>query len=64
MNLEGCAPMNSESPASTASLAASSREALFTPFTLRNMTVRNRIVMAPMTRGMSPGGVPGKDVAA
>jgi 2,4-dienoyl-CoA reductase-like NADH-dependent reductase (Old Yellow Enzyme family) len=28
------------------------------------MTVRNRIVMAPMTRGMSPGGVPGKDVAA
>lgn len=29
-----------------------------------NLTLRNRIVMAPMTRSMSPGGVPGRDVAA
>ncbi|WP_019909031.1 NADH:flavin oxidoreductase [Paenibacillus sp. HW567] len=37
---------------------------LFRPFTLGNLTLSNRIVMAPMTRGMSPNGVPGPDVAA
>jgi len=36
---------------------------LFQPFTLVNLTLRNRIVMAPMTRSKSPGGVPGNDVA-
>jgi 2,4-dienoyl-CoA reductase-like NADH-dependent reductase (Old Yellow Enzyme family) len=41
-----------------------SREPLFEPLTVRGMTVRNRIVMAPMTRGFSPGGVPGANVAA
>jgi len=45
-------------------LIPQSREALFTPLTIGTMTVPNRIVMAPMTRGMSPGGVPGEDVAA
>ncbi|KUF19779.1 MULTISPECIES: NADH:flavin oxidoreductase [Streptomyces] len=34
------------------------------PFTLGGLTVPNRIVMAPMTRQFSPGGVPGEDVAA
>src|SRR5688500_10805940 len=43
---------------------AQSREALFTPLTIGKVTVPNRVVMAPMTRGMSPGGVPGEDVAA
>jgi 2,4-dienoyl-CoA reductase-like NADH-dependent reductase (Old Yellow Enzyme family) len=43
---------------------AQSREALFTPLTIGRLTIPNRIVMAPMTRGMSPGGVPGEDVAA
>ena len=33
---------------------------LFTPFTLKGMTLPNRIVMAPMTRGMAPEGVPGQ----
>ena len=37
---------------------------LFTPFTVRGMTMPNRIVMAPMTRGFSPDGVPGENVAA
>jgi len=37
---------------------------LFTPFTLNGVTLANRIVMAPMTRNFSPGGVPGEDVAA
>ncbi|MGH9593914.1 MAG: 12-oxophytodienoate reductase, partial [Bryobacteraceae bacterium] len=41
-----------------------STAALFTPFTIRNLTLANRIVMAPMTRSCSPGGVPGPDVAA
>ena len=38
--------------------------ALFQPFALKNVALPNRIVMAPMTRGKSPGGVPGPDVAA
>lgn len=37
---------------------------LFKPFTLKGLTLANRIVMAPMTRNFSPGGVPGPDVAA
>jgi len=39
-------------------------EVLFTPFTINHLTLPNRIVMAPMTRSCSPGGVPGPDVAA
>ncbi|MBD3919355.1 NADH:flavin oxidoreductase [Paenibacillus sp. PR3] len=39
-------------------------EPLFTSFTLGNLTLKNRTVMAPMTRNMSPNGVPGVDVAA
>lgn len=34
------------------------------PLTLGQLSLKNRIVMAPMTRQASPGGVPGKDVAA
>jgi 2,4-dienoyl-CoA reductase-like NADH-dependent reductase (Old Yellow Enzyme family) len=41
-----------------------STEALFRPFQLKGLTLANRIVMAPMTRSHSPGGVPGPDVAA
>jgi 2,4-dienoyl-CoA reductase-like NADH-dependent reductase (Old Yellow Enzyme family) len=41
-----------------------STAALFTPLTIGNLTVPNRIVMAPMTRNFSPAGVPGQDVAA
>lgn len=36
---------------------------LFTPFTCRGLTLPNRIVMAPMTRGFSPHGIPGDNVA-
>lgn len=39
-------------------------ETLFQPFTCGSFTLKNRIVMAPMTRYFSPGGVPGADVAA
>jgi 2,4-dienoyl-CoA reductase-like NADH-dependent reductase (Old Yellow Enzyme family) len=34
---------------------------LFRPFRIRGMELKNRIVMAPMTRGRSPGGVPNDD---
>ncbi|MFK4341928.1 MULTISPECIES: NADH:flavin oxidoreductase [unclassified Paenibacillus] len=37
---------------------------LFRPYSLGNLTLSNRIVMAPMTRNLSPNGVPGSDVAA
>jgi len=37
--------------------------ALFQPFVSGKLTLSNRIVMAPMTRSFSPGGVPGSDVA-
>lgn len=35
---------------------------LFTPFSLRNLTVANRFAMAPMTRSRSPDGIPGRPV--
>ena len=37
---------------------------MFEPFDLSGVTLRNRFVMAPMTRNFSPGGVPGDDVVA
>jgi 2,4-dienoyl-CoA reductase-like NADH-dependent reductase (Old Yellow Enzyme family) len=43
---------------------AHSVQSLFKPFTMGNLTLANRIVMAPMTRSFSPDGVPGPDVAA
>lgn len=36
---------------------------LFSPFSIKSLDLPNRIVMAPMTRSFSPGGVPGDDVA-
>ena len=39
-------------------------KALFEPFTLKSLELKNRIAMAPMTRSMSPNGIPGRNVAA
>lgn len=39
-------------------------QSLFQPYTIHNLTIPTRIVMAPMSRGFSPNGVPGPDVAA
>jgi 2,4-dienoyl-CoA reductase-like NADH-dependent reductase (Old Yellow Enzyme family) len=36
---------------------------LFQPFQLKTLRLRNRVVMAPMTRSFSPHGVPGPNVA-
>ena len=41
----------------------SSTSPLFEPYKLRGLTLPNRVVMAPMTRSFSPGGVPGENVA-
>lgn len=36
---------------------------LFRPFSLKSLNIKNRMVMAPMTRSFSPNGVPTADVA-
>ncbi|MFL9873639.1 NADH:flavin oxidoreductase [Paraburkholderia megapolitana] len=38
-------------------------DTLFRPFQLKTLNLKNRIVMAPMTRSFSPEGVPGANVA-
>lgn len=40
-----------------------SESALFRPLSVRSLELKNRLVMSPMTRSYSPGGVPGQDVA-
>ncbi|MET8284721.1 NADH:flavin oxidoreductase [Streptomyces sp. NPDC005132] len=49
-------------PYVTANAASRAAEILSRPVALNGLTVPNRIVMAPMTRQFSPGGVPGEDV--
>jgi 2,4-dienoyl-CoA reductase-like NADH-dependent reductase (Old Yellow Enzyme family) len=39
-------------------------EALFKPFTVKSLTLKNKTVMAPMTRAFSPKNIPSKEVAA
>jgi len=39
-------------------------DALFKPFTFKGLTLPNRVVMAPMTRSFSPGGVATDEVAS
>ena len=41
-----------------------SADALFQPFEFKGLKLPNRVVMAPMTRSKSPGGVATEDVAA
>jgi len=40
-----------------------STASLFRPFSLKSLNIKNRIVMAPMTRSFSPNGIPTEDVA-
>ncbi|MEV0523878.1 NADH:flavin oxidoreductase [Streptomyces sp. NPDC050439] len=47
----------------SASQTARTSQTLDRPFGVGSLTLPNRIVMAPMTREFSPGGVPGADVA-
>ncbi|NKY45818.1 NADH:flavin oxidoreductase [Nocardia cerradoensis] len=46
----------------TASDVSRAAEILSRPVSLNSLTIPNRIVMAPMTRMFSPGGIPGDDV--
>jgi 2,4-dienoyl-CoA reductase-like NADH-dependent reductase (Old Yellow Enzyme family) len=39
-------------------------DVLFSPYQLNALTLPNRVVMAPMTRSVSPGGVPTAEVAS
>ncbi|WP_432713062.1 NADH:flavin oxidoreductase [Pedobacter sp.] len=39
-------------------------DSLFRPFSLKSLNIKNRIVMAPMTRAFSPNGVPTPEVTA
>ena len=39
-------------------------DTLFRPFQVKSLKMPNRIVMAPMTRSFSPGGIPTEDVAS
>jgi 2,4-dienoyl-CoA reductase-like NADH-dependent reductase (Old Yellow Enzyme family) len=45
-------------------MAPSSPDALFRPFSVKSLQLKNRIVMAPMTRTFAPAGVPGEPNAA
>jgi len=46
------------------SALASTAQPFFEPFRIGAVELKNRIVMSPMTREFSPGGVPGSDVAS
>ncbi len=41
-----------------------SNSSFFEPFSYKSLSLKNRFVMAPMTRSFSPDGIPGADVAA
>ncbi|MBB4124228.1 NADH:flavin oxidoreductase [Martelella radicis] len=45
-------------------MPSSATQTLFRPFKFKSLELKNRIVMAPMTRTFSPEGVPGDNVAA
>lgn len=45
-------------------MATSDIDVLFQPFHLKSLTLKNRIVMAPMTRSFAANGVPDENIAA
>lgn len=45
-------------------MSTSQVDALFQPLRIKSLLLKNRIVMAPMTRSFAPSGVPGENVAA
>lgn len=56
-------PVEQETAQVDEAAARQAAEPLFQPFTLRHLQLKNRVVMAPMTRSFSPGGVPTAEVA-
>jgi 2,4-dienoyl-CoA reductase-like NADH-dependent reductase (Old Yellow Enzyme family) len=55
--------MQLEDASETSGKTGVSVDPLFQPFEFGRVTLRNRVVMAPMTRSQSPGHVPGENVA-
>lgn len=45
-------------------MTTSNVDVLFQPFHLKSLSLKNRIVMAPMTRSFAPNGIPGENIAA
>jgi 2,4-dienoyl-CoA reductase-like NADH-dependent reductase (Old Yellow Enzyme family) len=45
-------------------MSSSKLDALFQPFSVKSLSLKNRIVMAPMTRAFAQDGIPGDDIAA
>ncbi|MEU6282259.1 NADH:flavin oxidoreductase [Streptomyces sp. NPDC047028] len=57
-------PRSQGAPVTVTPTTSRAAAILSRPITLGGLTVPNRIVMAPMTRMFSPGGVPGEDVVS
>lgn len=45
-------------------MSSTDLDSLFQPFSLKALSLKNRIVMAPMTRSFAPAGVPDDNIAA
>jgi 2,4-dienoyl-CoA reductase-like NADH-dependent reductase (Old Yellow Enzyme family) len=45
-------------------ITGTSTDALFKPFSVKSLSLKNKTVMAPMTRAFSPKNIPSKEVAA
>lgn len=56
--------MSEETSTIDSAVTKKSVDPLFEPYQFGNVTLKNRVVMAPMTRSQSPGNVPGEKVAA
>lgn len=56
--------MSNERGTMPAADGATEASALLRPYSLKTLSIANRVVMAPMTRMFSPDHVPGEDVAA
>jgi len=56
--------LNTEGSLSLTLLDGADVTPLFSPVSVAGLKLRNRLVMAPMTRQFSPDGIPGDDVAA
>ncbi|HEX7823075.1 MAG TPA: hypothetical protein VF463_20955 [Sphingobium sp.] len=39
-------------------MSVAAEDILFRPLTVKSLALKNRIVMAPMTRGLAPDGMP------
>lgn len=56
-------PMTEKTATPESTVSTVSVDALFEPFEFGQVTLKNRIAMAPMTRSQSPGHIPGPNVA-